>query len=74
MENKKYIIAIIILSILLASALLFFGYNYTLNKGYQLGRGDLIIDMNLNSYFPVIFQQGNQTIIKNTALQEICGG
>jgi len=71
--DKKTII-IIILAVLLASALLFYGYNYTLNKGYQLGRGDLILDMNLNSYFPVIIQQNNQTLIKNTALQEICGG
>ena len=70
----KKTIAIIILSIIIAGLLLFYGYNYILNKGYQLGRGDLIIDMNINSYFPVIIQQNNQTLIKNTALQEICGG
>ena len=68
----KKTIAIIILSILLLGIVLVLSYNYTLNKGYQLGRGDLIIDMNLNSYFPVIIQQNNQTLIKNTALQEIC--
>ena len=51
----KKTIAIIILAVLLASALLFYGYNYTLNKGYQLGRGDLILDMNINSYFPYIY-------------------
>ena len=71
---NKQTIAIIILSILLAIAILFFAYNYTLNKGYQLGRGDLILDMNTFSYFPYIYQQGNQTLIKNTALQEICNG
>ena len=70
----KKTIAIIILSILLAFALLFYGYNYTLNKGYQLGRGDLIIDMNLNSYFPLIVQNNNITQVKNTRLQDICGG
>ena len=69
----KKTIAIIILSIIIAGLLLFYGYNYTLNKGYQLGRGELILDMNKFSYFPVIFQQGNLTQVKNTALQEICG-
>jgi len=73
MVDKK-IIAIIILSIIIAGLLLFYGYNYTLNKGYQLGRGELILDMNKFSYFPVIFQQGNLTQVKNTALQEICNG
>ena len=70
----KKTIAIIILSIIIAGLLLFYGYNYTLNKGYQLGRGELILDMNKFSYFPVIFQQGNLTQVKNTALQEICNG
>ena len=70
----KKTIAIIILSILLLGIILVLSYNYILNKGYQLGRGDLILDMNKFSYFPVIFQQGNLTQVKNTALQEICGG
>jgi len=69
----KKTIAIIILSILLLGIILVLSYNYTLNKGYQLGRGDLIIDMNKFSYFPVIIQQNNITQVKNTALQEICG-
>ena len=70
----KKTIAIIILSIIIAGLLLFYGYNYTLNKGYQLGRDSLIIDMNKFSYFPVIIQQNNITQVKNTALTELCGG
>ena len=70
----KKTIAIIILSIIIAGLLLFQGYEHVFNIVYQAGRGDLIIDMNINSYFPVIIQQNNQTLIKNTALQEICNG
>ena len=71
---KKEVVIIIILSILLLGITLVLSYNYVLNKGYQLGRGELILDMNTFSYFPVIIQQNNQTLIKNTALQDICGG
>lgn len=70
----KKIIAIIILAVLLAGALLFYAYNYVLAKGYNLGKGDLIIDMNRNSYFPLIVQQNNQTIIQNRNLNDLCGG
>ena len=71
---RMYRIAIIILAVLLAGLLLFQGYEHVFNIVYLAGREDLIIDMNKFSYFPVIIKQGNQTIIKNTALQEICGG
>ena len=70
---KTEIIIIIILSILLLGAILFYGYNYTYAKAYNQGRANLIIEMNQNSYFPVLVQQNNQTIIKNTALNQICG-
>ena len=73
-QHRILWIIIIILALIVIGFSLFYFYNYTLNKGYQLGRGDLIIDMNINSYFPVIIQQNNQTLIKNTALQEICSG
>ena len=71
---RMYRIAIIILAVLLTAALLLYGYDYVLDRGYELGRGELILDMNLYSYIPVIIQQGNQTLIKNTALAELCGG
>ena len=77
---NKQTIAIIILSIIIAGLLLFYGYNYTLNKGYQLGRGDLILDMNINLYFPLICVYENNITtqkrvnLESLNLREICNG
>ena len=74
MDKKVMIVIIIMLALIILTFVLNEIYRTAYEKGYQLGRGELILDMNKFSYFPVIFQQGNLTQVKNTALQEICNG
>lgn len=75
--NKQTII-IIILSVVIAGLLLFYGYNYLgsrfFNDGYLAGQVDLIIDMNNRLMFPALIEEGNETSVLEISLNEICDG
>ena len=58
MENKKFIVAIVILSILLLAALGFIGYDKFLKKDDESEIADLALNIILN----VIYRDGNKEI------------